>query len=169
MPLMEAHVNPIRLLIADRRPIVLQGFASLFAPERDFEIVASCLDGAGCLEAVRSLTPDVALVEDGFFDVTASEMLAIVNAEDLPTRLVFYTASVARGDLAAAIAAGACSAISMRERPETLLQSLRLVAPPAGGATVGKEEDDALDENGLGALTDLDYIRTMGTCYTNFP
>ena len=135
----------IRLVIADRRPIVLQGFASLFAAQRDFEVVASCLNGANCLDAVRNLAPDVVLVEDGFLDVTASEMLAVAKAENLPTRLVFYTASVARGDLAAAIAAGACSAVSMRERPETLLQSLRLVAPPAGGATVGKEEDDALD------------------------
>src|SRR6188768_2516261 len=104
----EARMRPIRLVIADRRPIVLQGFASLFAAERDFAIVASCLDGAGCLKAVRSLRPDLVLVEDGFSDVTASEMLAVVKAENIPTRLVFYTASVAQGDLATAIAAGAC-------------------------------------------------------------
>jgi VCBS repeat-containing protein len=150
-------MRPIRLVIADRRPIVLQGFASLFAAERDFKIVASCLDGAGCLEAVRKLMPDVVLVEDGFSDVTASEMLALVNAEKLPTRLVFYTASVARGDLAAAIAAGACSAIPMREKPETLLQSLRLVAPtPGRAAAVGKEKNAASGENGPAVLTEQD-------------
>ncbi|MBH5398736.1 response regulator transcription factor [Bradyrhizobium sp. CNPSo 4010] len=140
-------------MIADRRPIVLQGFETLFATERDFEIVASCSNGADCLEAVRTLRPDVALVEDGFPDVTASAMLAAVNAENLPTRLVFYTASIARGELAAAIAAGACTAIPMREEPENLLQSLRLVAPAADskagrGAFVGK---------GLAALTDQEH------------
>jgi RNA polymerase sigma factor (sigma-70 family) len=144
----------VRLVIADRRPIVLQGFASLFAAQRDFEVVASCLDGASCLEAVRNLTPDVAVVEDGFSDVTASEMLAVANAENLPTRLVFFTASVARGDLAAAIAAGTCSAISMREKPETLLQSLRLVAPRPDRAPAGKEENGAFGENVLAVLTD---------------
>ena len=76
-------------------------------------------------------------------------MLAVVNAENLLTRLVFYTASVARGDLAAAIAAGACSAISMREKPETLLKYLRLVAPTPDRAAAGKEENDACGENGL--------------------
>src|SRR6059058_4234986 len=78
-------------------------------------------------------------------------MLAVVHAENLPARLVFFTASVARGDLAAAIAAGACSAISMRERPETLMQSLRLVAsrPPAG-----KDENESVSENVLAVLTD---------------
>ena len=146
----------IRLVIADRRPIVLQGFASLFAAERDFKIVASCINGAGCLEAVRRLTPDVVLVEDGFSDVTASEMLAAVNAENLPTRLVFYTASIARGDLAAAIAAGACTAIRMREEPETVLQSLRLVAPTADRAATRKAGNGAFGDNGLAALTDQD-------------
>ena len=120
----------IRLVIADRRPIVLHGFASLFAAERDFEVVASCLNGASCLEAIRNLTPDVVLVEDGFSDVTASEMLAVANAENLSTRLVFYTASVARGDVAAAIAAGACNAISMRAKPE-----IGAELPEAGGTT----------------------------------
>jgi len=144
----------VRLVIADRRPIVLQGFESLFAAQTDFEVVASCLDGASCLQAIRKLTPDVVLVEDGFSDVTASEMLAVVNAENLPTRLVLYTASVARGNLAAAIAAGACSAISMRERPETLLQSLRLVAARPDLARVGKEKNGAFGENARTVLTE---------------
>lgn len=146
----------IRLVIADRRPIVLQGFAPLFAAESDFEVVASCNSGADCLEAVRRLTPDVALVEDGFPDVTASEMLAAVNAENIPTRLVFYTASIARGDLAAAIAAGACAGIPMREEPEILKQSLRLVAPTADRVAARTAPDGAFGENGLAALTDLE-------------
>lgn len=146
----------IRIVIADRRPIVLQGFAPLFAAESDFEIVASCHSGADCLEAVRRLTPDVALVEDGFYDVTASEMLAAVNTENLRTRLVFYTASIAQGDLAAAIATGACAGIPMREEPEALMQSLRLVAPTADRVAAGKASHGTCDDNGLTALTDLE-------------
>ena len=146
----------IRIVIADRRPIVLQGFATLFAAESDFEIVASCNNGADCLEAVRRLTPDVALVEDRFSDVTASEILAAVNTEHLPTRLVFYTASIAQGDLAAAIAAGACAGIPMREEPEALMQSLRLVAPTADRVAAGKANHGTFCDNRLTTLTDLE-------------
>ncbi|UWU93221.1 response regulator transcription factor [Bradyrhizobium sp. CB1015] len=155
----------IRLVIADRRPIVLQGFATLFSTERDFEIVASCVTGADCLEAVRTLAPDVALVEDGFSDVTASGMLAAVGAENLSTRLVFYTASIARGELAAAIAAGACTAIPMREEPENLLQSLRLVAPAADRKT----GNGGFGENRLAALTDQEHkiIRLVASGMSN--
>src|SRR5437764_4928136 len=112
----------IRLVIADQHPIVLQGLTSIFAAQRDFEIVASCSSGASCVEAIRNLAPDVALLEDSLPDVTASEILAIANAENLRTRLVFFTASGIHGDLAPAIAAGACSEISKHASPETLLQ-----------------------------------------------
>jgi len=106
----------VRLVIADRRPIVLQGFVSLFGAQPDFEVVACCLDGASCLAAIRRLTPDVVLLEDGFTDVTASDMLAVVGDKGLSSRLVFFTASVACGDLATAIATGACGAMSRKAK-----------------------------------------------------
>ncbi|MEH2533519.1 VCBS repeat-containing protein [Bradyrhizobium sp. AZCC 1588] len=150
-----------RLVIADRHPIVLQGLTSVFAAHRDIEIIASCRDGASCVEAIRSLAPDVALLEDSLPDLTASEILAIANAENLSTRLVFFTASVEQ-DLAAAIAAGACSAISKHASPETLLHSLRLVVegisflpePSPDLAPSGKEVNDANVEDVLAVLTD---------------
>lgn len=151
-----------RLVIADRHPIVLQGLTSLFAAHRDFEIVACCRDGASCVEAIRNLAPDVALLEDSLHDVTASEILAIAKAENLSARLVFFSASIEHGDLAAAIAAGACSAISKYASPETLLQSLRLVAesinflpePSPDLAPTGKEVNGANIESLLAVLTD---------------
>ena len=150
-----------RLVVADRHPIVLQGLTSLFAAHRDFEIVASCRYGASSVEAIRNLAPDVALLEDSLPDVTASEILAIAKAENLSTRLVFFTASIEHSDLAAAIAAGACSAISKYASPETLLQSLRLVAesisllpePSPDLAPTGKEVNGANIESLLAVLT----------------
>jgi VCBS repeat-containing protein len=150
-----------RLVIADRYPIVLQGLTSVFAAHRDLEIIAACRDGASCVEAIRNLAPDVALLEDSLPDLTASEILAIANAENLSTRLVFFTASVEH-DLAAAIAAGACSAISKYASPESLLQSLRLVVegislvpePSPGLAPTGKEVSCANVEDVLAVLTD---------------
>ena len=148
-----ALMRRIRLVIADRRPIVLQGFASLLAAERDFEVVASCLNGTSCLKAIRNFTPDVVLVEDGFSDVTASELLAVADTENPSTRLVFYTASVARGDLADAVAEGVCNAISMRAKPETVLNSLRLVAPRPDRTPASREENKGIGEDILAALT----------------
>jgi len=132
-------MHRVRLVIADRRPIVLQGFVSLFGAQPDFEVVACCLDGASCLAAIRRLTPDVVLLEDGFTDVTASDMLAVVGDKGISSRLVFFTASVACGDLATAMATGACGMISMSAKPEALVQSVRLEKPGSDLARVGNE------------------------------
>jgi DNA-binding NarL/FixJ family response regulator len=115
-----------------------------------------------CVEAIRNLTPDVALVGDSLPDMNGPEILAIANAENLATRLIFFTGSIERGDLAAAIAAGTCSAISKHASPETLVQSLRLVVD--GGSLlpelsphlvpVGKEVNGTIVENVLAVLTD---------------
>ncbi|WFU17263.1 LuxR C-terminal-related transcriptional regulator [Bradyrhizobium sp. CB3481] len=151
----------IRLVIADRQPIVLQGLKSLFAAQRDFEIVASCNTGTSCVEAIRNLTPDVALLADTMLDLTISEILAVAKAERLATRLVFFTESEISDELAAAIAAGACSAISKYTNPDTMLRTLRLMteeisAPPdrsRGLSSNGKGINGAQIEKMLGLLT----------------
>ncbi|WP_448034353.1 LuxR C-terminal-related transcriptional regulator [Bradyrhizobium liaoningense] len=117
----------IRLVIVDRQPIVLHGLKSVLGAQQDFDVVAACSDGTSCLEAIRNLTPDVALLAETLPDLTVSEFLAIAKAEDLSTRLVFFTESESDHDLTAAIAAGACSAISKYASPDTMLRSLRLM------------------------------------------
>ena len=120
-------LKPIRLLLVDPQPIVLQGLRSVLGTQPDFDVVASSSDRTSCLEAIRKLTPDVALLADKVPDLTVSEILAIVKAEKLSTRLVFFTESDTDHDLTSAIAAGACSAISKYASPATMLRSLRLM------------------------------------------
>ncbi|MCK1387325.1 LuxR C-terminal-related transcriptional regulator, partial [Bradyrhizobium sp. 21] len=120
-------LKPIRLVLVDRQPIVLQGLKSILGTQQDFDVVASTSDGTSCLEAIRNLSPDVALIADTLPDLTTPDILAIAKAERLSTRLVFFTESDTDHDLTAAIAAGACSAISKYAAPGTMLRSLRLM------------------------------------------
>jgi VCBS repeat-containing protein len=151
----------IRLVIADRQPIVLQGLKSVFAAQRDFDIVASCSTGTSCLEAIRNLAPDVALLANTLPDLAVSEILGIARAENLSTRLVFFTESESDDDLTAAIAAGACSAISKYANPDTMLRSLRLMTERISASPErshhlsanGRKVDGAKIENMLGMLT----------------
>jgi DNA-binding NarL/FixJ family response regulator len=145
----------VRLVIADRRPIVLHGFVSLFGAQPDFEVVACCLDGTSCLAAIRRLTPDVVLLEDEFTDVTASDILAVMDDEGLSSRLVFFTATVACADLARTMATGACGAIPMSAKPEALLQSLRREKPGSDLTKVGNQANGvgSFGNNALALLT----------------
>jgi two-component system, NarL family, nitrate/nitrite response regulator NarL len=56
------------------------------------------------------------------------EILAIASFENLPTRLVFFTASIESHELAMSAAGGAYSIILKDAAPEILVQSLRQVA-----------------------------------------
>lgn len=121
-------LRPIRLVIVDRQPIVLQGLRSVLGTQQDFDVVASSSDGTRFLDALRNLTPDVALIGETLPDLSVPQILAIAKAEKLSTRLVFFTGSDADHDLGDAIEAGACSAISKYAAPAAMLHSLRLMA-----------------------------------------
>ena len=130
----------IRLVIADPKPIMLQGLKSVFATQNDFEIVASCDCGTSCLEAIRNLAPDIALVAGTLADLTVSEILAIANAENLRTRLMFFAEADGDDDLSAAIAAGACNVVSPYADPDTIIRSLRLTTERAGASPKPSED-----------------------------
>jgi two-component system nitrate/nitrite response regulator NarL len=116
----------ITLVIADRHPVVLQGLTSVFESESCFKIVARCGDGTNCIEAIRSLAPDVAILGISMPGLSGLEILAIANAEKLTTRLVFFSESVEDRDLVTA--AGAYGVLPKDMALERLVQSLLQVA-----------------------------------------
>jgi hypothetical protein len=48
--------TPVRLVIADNHPVILQGLISLLGSERPFTIVASCSNGTECISIIRKAT-----------------------------------------------------------------------------------------------------------------
>lgn len=150
----------VSFVIADRHPVVLQGLSSLLSTEHDFEIVARCSDGRSCIEAIRDLTPDIAILDISMPCMSGLEILSAVTAENLPTRLVFFLASVEDCDLAVLAAAGAYSVILKDEDPEILVQTLRQVAAGARQLPLPSSEDargrvkTAMTEKDLAVLTE---------------
>src|SRR6266446_4998105 len=99
------------VVTADRHPVVLQGLTNVLTAESGFKVVACCSDGTDCIEAIRSLVPDIAILDISLPGLTGLEILAIANSESLPTRLVFFTASVEDRELIVSAAAGAYGVI----------------------------------------------------------
>jgi two-component system nitrate/nitrite response regulator NarL len=149
-----------RVVIADRHPVVLQGLTNVLRAESDFKVVACCSDGTDCIEAIRSLVPDIAILDISLPGLTGLEILTIANSESLSTRLVFFTASVEDSELVISAAAGAYGVILKDVALEILVQSLRQVAdgqrllplPPSDQAVLRQQRNVA--ENVLSVLTD---------------
>jgi two-component system nitrate/nitrite response regulator NarL len=147
------------LVIADRHPVVLQGLTSILGAENGFKIVACCSDGSSCIRAIRSLVPDIAILDISMPGLTGLEILTIANS----ARLVFFTASVQGRELVMSAAAGAYGVILKDVALEILVQSLRRVACghrlplPSSDQAVPRERKQknvAIAENALTVLTD---------------
>jgi two-component system, NarL family, nitrate/nitrite response regulator NarL len=121
-------MRSISVVIADRHPVVLQGLTKLLGPQSGFNVVARCSDGTNCIEAIRNLVPDIAILDISMPGLTGLEILALANSENLSTRLVFFTASVDDHELVVSAAAGAYGVLLKDVAPEILLQSLRQIA-----------------------------------------
>ena len=149
------------MVIADRHPVVLQGMMKALGAEGGFEVVASCSDGRSCIEAIRNLLPDIAILDISMPGLTGLEILTIANSESLSTRLVFFTASIEDRELVMSAAAGAYGIIPKDVEIEILVQSLRQVAdgqrllPLPSAQAVSREQGNiAVTDNALTVLTD---------------
>src|ERR1700688_16997 len=150
------------VVIADRHPVVLQGLTKLLGAQSGFKVVACCSDGTNCIEAIRSLAPDIAVLDMSMPGLAGLEILPFVNSENLTTRLVFFTASIEHHELVISAAAGAYGVINKDVSPEVLLQSLRQVADGqrllpllSSDQELARQQGDvAITENVLTVLTD---------------
>ena len=118
----------VRVVIADRHPVVLCGLMSLLGAENDFDVVASCYDGRKCIQAIREFSPDIALLDIFMPGLSGLEILAAATSERLPTRVVFLTAHAEDRDLIIAAARGAYGVILKEAAPKVLVHCLRQVA-----------------------------------------
>ena len=150
------------VLIADRCPVVVEGLKKALGAQHNFKLVACCSDGISCIEAIRSLKPDIAILDVSMPGLTGLEIISIVNSEGLSTKLVLFTASVEGSELAKSAAAGVYGVILKDAPLEFLVKSLQRVADgqrlfPLTSSDQGSLEQSAGTENALTVLTDREH------------
>ena len=118
---------PIRLVIADDHPIVLQGLQRLFESYQDFEVLRSCEDGEQALAAVRSLRPDILLLDLRMPGSDGLDVLRKISAEKLECRTVLLTAAVSDDQVVEATLLGAMGIVLKESSPEVLIDCVRRV------------------------------------------
>lgn len=115
------------VVIADRHPVVLCGLSGLLEAQRDFTIVASCSDGARCLEALRNFRPDIAIIDVALPGLPGLELISIVSSEKLQTRLVFFAPSRQHPEFVVSSTMNGHSVFLKDMAPEALVLALRQV------------------------------------------
>jgi DNA-binding NarL/FixJ family response regulator len=125
---------PIRLVLADDHPLVLDGLEQLFRLSRDFTVMARCRDGEETLRALRLYRPDILILDIRMPRGDGLQVLRALQQEDLPTRVVLLTADLEENQLLEALKLGVGGVVLKEMAPRLLVDAVREVH--AGGRWV---------------------------------
>lgn len=128
---------PIRLVLADDHPIVLDGLENLFRLEPDFRVVARCVNGEECLAAVRRLQPDVLILDIRMPGKDGLAVLRELHREKQPVKVVLLAAALEEEEVLEALRLGVRGMLLKELAPQMVVQCVRKVH--AGGQWVEKQ------------------------------
>ena len=127
---------PIRLLLADDHPIVLDGLEQLFRLEQDFDVLARCRDGEETLRALQVHRPDVVVLDIRMPRGDGLDVLRAIEAGGLTTRVVLLTAALEEDQLVEALRLGVGGVVLKEMAPHLLVEAVKEVH--SGGSWLDK-------------------------------
>ena len=125
---------PIRLVLADDHPLILDALEQLFALERDFQVLARCQDGEEALKAIDSYQPDVLILDLRMPRKDGRAVLREMQQAQCPTRVVLLTAAIEESEALEAIRLGVHGVVLKEMATHLLVKCVRRVH--AGGQWV---------------------------------
>ncbi len=123
--------SAIRVLLADDQAMVRAGFRMILEAEPDIDVVGEAEDGARAVAAVRSLRPDVVLmdIQMPVVDGLEATRRILEGSGDRPRCRVLILTTFERDDYVfEALRAGAGGFLLKNAPPEELVNALRVVS-----------------------------------------
>ncbi|MEE8443607.1 MAG: response regulator transcription factor [Dehalococcoidia bacterium] len=114
----------IRVLVVDDHAMVRRGVVEALSEQEEVEVVGEAEDGAGGLEKVRSLTPDVVIMDLQMPGVGGLEATSALHTELPDVQVLVFTVSEREEDLFAAMRCGAKGYILKNARADELLRAI---------------------------------------------
>ena len=93
--------------MADDSEMILETLREMLNPFSRVEIIATCKNGADALEAIRTLKPDLAIVDIKMPGLTGLQVLGEIRKENSSTRFIILTLFSTLYNRQLAMAAGA--------------------------------------------------------------
>ncbi len=120
--------KPLRVIIADDHPLVVEGLHGLVDGEPDIDVVATATDGERALDAVRRFAPDLLIVDLEMPYMGGIACLRQIRAEGLAVRVLVLSAFSDAHTMREAIESGADGFALKTGAPEATLAAIRQVA-----------------------------------------
>ena len=129
-PKPSAVMNEVRVVIADDHAGVRDALHAAIAAEQDLTVVGLAIDGDDALRLVRTLGPDVLVLDNDMPRRKGLDVLRVVAQEAPETRVVFFTLD--EGIRSAALAAGAAAVVTKDQHLSALVAEIhRAAASPS--------------------------------------
>ncbi|HXM51938.1 MAG TPA: response regulator transcription factor [Candidatus Binatus sp.] len=120
--------GPIRVLIVDDQALVRAGFRMILEAQPDLEVVGEAGDGSAAIDAVRTLRPDVVLMDVRMPGIDGIEATRRLTEAGVPGKIVILTTYDLDEYVFDALAAGASGFLLKHVPPEELVRGVRVAA-----------------------------------------
>jgi NarL family two-component system response regulator LiaR len=117
----------IRVMIVDDHPVVRRGIQSLLDEEEDIQVVGEAVNGKDALEKVKTLKPDVILMDIVMPEMNGIEAIEKITASHPDARILVMTSFAADDKVFPSIKAGALGYLLKDSDPEDLIRMIRQV------------------------------------------
>lgn len=121
-------MKTISVMIVDDHPIVREGLTSILECEEDIQVVAEAADGAEAVEKVRSIQPDIMLIDMRMPVVNGVSAIRQIRAFDDRIRFIILTTYNNEEYVFEGIKAGARGYLLKDAKPSELVDAIRRVA-----------------------------------------
>jgi len=117
--------GPIRVVLVDDHPVVLDGIEMRLSLEEGLEVVETCTDGREAFQAIDRHMPDVVVIDHHMPHCTGVEVIRRLREAGNDTPVVLLSASLEDDDLLEALHLGRV-AVVLKEAPSAdLVTSIR--------------------------------------------
>lgn len=123
---METEIT--RVVLAEDHPRVRAGIRTLLQNASDIVVVGEASDGVEALNLVKTLSPDILLLDMEMPRMNGSQVAAILHEEESPVRILALSAYDDRQYIHSMLKNGASGYITKEEVPEILVNAVRGIA-----------------------------------------
>ena len=117
----------MKIIIVDDHVLFREGLAAIIRSETDIEIMGQAGSVQEAIEVVKTLKPDLVLMDFGLPDGTGADATRAILKEYPQCKIIFLTMSEEDEHLFAAIRSGAKGYLLKNMRPSKLISTLRSV------------------------------------------
>ena len=120
--------SPCSVVVADDHPLLLRGLVDVLKSCTTLEVLGAYGDGISALEAIRTLSPDIAVLDIAMPGADGLDILATIGREGCATQVVYLSAAMTDSQVLTAIGYGAKAILFKDTAGDDLVSCVRAVA-----------------------------------------